>query len=39
MTNEVVAGSHDSPLITSKVNWQGLTTKPLQRFPKDVAAR
>jgi hypothetical protein len=26
----------NSPLITSKVNWMGLTANPLQRFSKGI---
>jgi hypothetical protein len=27
------------PIFNTEVNGQGFTTKPLQRFPEDVAAR
>jgi hypothetical protein len=30
----VLPGDHDSPLITTKVTWEGLTMLPLQRFPR-----
>jgi hypothetical protein len=30
----VLPGDHNSPLITTKVTWQGLTMSPFQRFPR-----